>query len=136
MGKRRFRILDTNVLINFWIQFRLWQRSEAEVRAFAQRLIQIYNTDLIASPVRIEFLCGITGSNSPQLWLTFIQAFKSIDEGNVPRADWHEAERIAKRVARHGRPRKLGDCLLKAIALRLNCDIVTADADFERRVLP
>jgi len=136
MGKRRFRILDTNVLINFWIQFRLWQRNEAEVRMFAQRLMRIYNTDLIASPVRIEFLCGITSSHRPQLWTAFIQAFKTIDERNIPRADWEEAERIAKRVSRHGRPRKLGDCLLKAIALRLNCDIVTADSDFEQRVRP
>src|SRR6266481_5202187 len=121
MGKRRFRIPDTNVLINFWLQFRLWQRNEAEVRAFAHRLIRSYNTEFIASPVRIEFLCGVEGHSNLKLWLALLEPFNAIDEGQIPRADWQEAERIAKRVTAHGRRRKLGDCLLKAISTRLNC---------------
>jgi predicted nucleic acid-binding protein len=66
--------------------------------------------------------------------LAFLKPFKVVDEGRIVRQDWDEAERIAKRVHRTGRPRKLGDCLIMAIAQRLNCDVVTADADFGQRV--
>jgi len=136
MGKRRFRILDTNVLINYWRRWRLWQRKESEVTERARRLIEAYNTNLIAFPVRIEFLCGAEGGKHLKLCLAYLAPFDLVDDGQIPRQDWQEAERIAKRVGRKGRRRKLGDCLLQAISLRLNCEIVTADSDFERRVMP
>jgi predicted nucleic acid-binding protein len=136
MGKRRFRILDTNVLINYWRRWRLWQRKESEVTEHARRLIEVYNTHLIASPVRIEFLCGAEGGENLRLCLAYLAPFELVDGGQIPRQDWLEAERFAKRVVRHGRGRKLGDCLLQAISLRLNCEVITADSDFQRRARP
>lgn len=139
MGKRRFRILDTNVLITSWWHWRLWQRKESEVTEHARRLIGAYNTDLIASLVRIEFLCGAKGSENLKLCLAFLAPFRVVDDGQIPRQDrqdWLKAEQFAKHVGRHRRPRKLGDCLLQAISDRLNCEIVTADSDFSRRAIP
>src|SRR5258706_4241842 len=133
MGKRRFRILDTNVLISFWWRSRLWQLKETEVTQWARRLIEVYNTNLIASPVRIEFLCGGQGRENLKLCLAYLHPFDVVDQGQIPRQDWQQAERFAKRIGRQGRPRKLGDCLLQAIAHRLNCEIITADSDFGRR---
>ncbi len=134
MGKHRFRILDTNVLVNHWRCLPPSKRNEAEVTKWARRLIEAYNTNLIASPVRIEFLCGVRSSEELRLSLAYLEPFEPVDQRQIPRHDWEEAERVSKRVPLTGRPRKLGDCLLKAISLRLNCDIVSGDADFERRV--
>lgn len=136
MGKRRFRILDTNVLIHYWHRWRLWEQKETEVANWAPRLIEVSNTNLIASPVRIEFLCGAENSARLKLSLACLDPFEVVDGGKIPRQDWEEAERSAKRFGRHRRRRKLGDCLLRAISDRLNCDVVTADSDFERRLRP
>jgi predicted nucleic acid-binding protein len=135
MGKRRFRILDTNVLINGWHRLPHSKRTNSGVKLWARELAEIYDTDLIASPVRIEFLCGAK-AHELELFRVYLSSFKVIDAGSIPRQDWEEAERIAKRVVNSGRHRKLGDCLLMAISLRLNCDIVSADRDITRRVPP
>ena len=136
MGKRRFRVLDTNVLINHWRLLPLSQRTTGGATKWARRLIEVYNTDFIASPVRIEFLCGVKSSEELKLVMAYVDQFQVVDEGQIHRQDWEEAERIAKRVGWRGCNRKLGDCLIMALSLRLNCDIVTSDRDFERRLPP
>ena len=83
MGKRRFRILDTNVLISFWWRSRLWQLKETEVTQWARRLIEVYNTNLIASPVRIEFLCGGQGRENLKLCLAYLHPFAVVDQGQI-----------------------------------------------------
>src|SRR4029079_1597469 len=108
----------------------------SKATAWAEGLIEVYNTDLIASPILIEFLCGVENGADLVIRLAYLKPFRTIDEGSIPRDDWKEAERIAKRVPPRGGRRKLGDCLIKAISERLNCDVVTADSDFERRIPP
>ena len=136
MGKRRFRILDTNVIINWWRKLPRSQHSVSGVKAWAGQLADVYDTDLIASPVRIEFLCGALNDQELKLFQAYLDTFEAIDGGKMPRQDWEQAERIAKRIVKSGRRRKLGDCLLMAISLRLNCDVVTADPDFTHRIPP
>ena len=136
MGKRRLRILDTNVLIGHLRLLPSTQRKPNQVKKWALELIETYNTNLIGSPVRIEFLAGSNNPDELKLFLAYIEQFEVVDDRQIPRQDWVEAERLAKRIRRGGRRRKLGDCLLQAIALRLNCDIVTADSDFNSRIPP
>jgi predicted nucleic acid-binding protein len=136
MGKPGFRILDTNVLIN---HLRLLAPSGSKPNAakeWARKLIELWGTNLIVSPVRVEFLAGAESSEKLKLYLAYLEPFEVVDERQIPRQDWEEAERIAKRVVVKGRRRNLGDCLIKAISLRLNCETVTNDADFDRRVRP
>jgi predicted nucleic acid-binding protein len=114
--------LDTNVLINHWRRFGEKNRTTDALRSHAEELVELQGTNLIASPVLVEFLVGArTG--------------EVLDKGDIPRQDWQEAERLAKWI-RTNRPRKLGDCLIEAIAKRYNGDIVTGDPDFKWRVPP
>lgn len=133
----RHRILDTNVLINHWRRFdsKGLKRTAGEMKAHAEELIEIQGTNLIVSPVLIEFLAGATSSDELKLYLAFLQPFKNFDNGDIPPRDWKQSERFAKWV-KDGRRRKLGDCLIKAIAERLNCDVITGDPDFKSRILP
>lgn len=133
MGRR---ILDTNVLINHLRLLPPNQRTVAGAKNWAARLIDDYDTDFISSPVLIEFLCGARSGEELEINRAYLGRFRIVDEGNIPRQDWLVAERLAKRVGRNGRRRKLGDCLIRAISQRLRCEIITSDRDFEQRVPP
>jgi hypothetical protein len=55
----RPRILDTNVLINHGWRFGK-NRTAGELKTHAEELIELQGTNLIVSPVLIEFLVGAT----------------------------------------------------------------------------
>ena len=131
------KILDTNVLINHWHRFPGHKdRTPAGLQAHAEELIEVQGTKLIVSPVLIEFLAGALTSNELTLYQAFLAPFEVLDKGNIPRPDWEEARRFAQRIKNKGRKRKLGDCLIQAIASRLNCDVITSDRDIQRRTPP
>jgi predicted nucleic acid-binding protein len=109
-------------------------QTEAECRRYAEELIDFQGTNQIVSPVRVEFLAGATNKNL-KLFVAFLKPFIVLDKQNIPAGDWREAERIAQWV-RTGRDRKLGDCLIEAIAKRLNGDVISSDRDFKLRVPP
>jgi predicted nucleic acid-binding protein len=71
----------------------------------------------------------LAGTNQETLQLTqaFLSEFRVIDAGTIPRSDWESATRRAKRIPRDGKPRQLGDCLIRAIAERLHYDLETFD---------
>ena len=127
------RIFDTNVLIDHFRRLPLSSRNEDSARNWARDLIKAYGSGCIASPVRIEFLCGVRSSSELKRHLAYLRPFRVLDGRDMPRQVWEQAEDIAKRA---GRPRKLGDCLLKATAQHLNYEVVTSDRDFTRRVPP
>ena len=131
----RPRILDTNVLINHWHRFNKQERSANDLRAHAEKLVEFQGTNLIVSPVLIEFLVGARSSEEVEFYKAYLAAFEVLDKGEIPRQVWEEAKRLAQWV-RSGRERKLGDCLIEAIANRYNGDVVSADPDFRRRVRP
>jgi predicted nucleic acid-binding protein len=129
------RILDTEVLISHYNKMTKSKSVEA-VKAHARQLIDIQETKWILSPSRIEFLCGSLSSNELKLYSAYLEPFEVLDEQNIPSQDWSEAERRAQWVKESGRRRKLGDCLIQAIAKRLNAEIVTSDRDFRQRTPP
>lgn len=83
----------------------------------------------------VEILVGARTSEEVELYQAYLEPFEILDRGNIPRADWDEAKRFAQWI-RAGRKRKMGDCLIEAIARRLNADIISADPDFRPRVPP
>ncbi len=134
MARPRPRILDTDVLINHWRGFGKKKRTASEFKTHAKELIESQGTNMIVSPVMVEFLAG---ANREDLGFrkAYLEPFEVLDKGNIPRADWDEAKRFAQ-WTRIGRERKLGDCLIEAIAKRFNGDVVSRDRDFKRRVPP
>lgn len=129
------RILDAEVLISHYNKMTKSRTVEA-VKAHARQLIEIQETNWILSPIRIEFLCGALSSDEFKLYSAYLEPFEVLDKRNIPSHDWSEAERRAKWVKNSRRRRKLGDCLIQAIAKRLHAEIVTKDKDFLLRTPP
>jgi predicted nucleic acid-binding protein len=114
------KILDTNVLINHWHRFPgREERTPASLRAHAEELIEVQGTKAILSPVLIEFLAGALSKNELNLYQAYLGPFEVLDRGEIPRQDWKEAERLAQWIKLDGRKRRLGDCLIQAIASRI-----------------
>jgi predicted nucleic acid-binding protein len=128
------KVLDTNVLLNHWHAFTRGKvRTPSALREHAEALVEREGTNLILSPVEVEFLAGARADELDHT-KAFLGAFYSADEGRVPPQDWEEAKRLA--AWDRGRSRKLGDCLIAAIAKRLKLEIVSRDRDIHPRVGP
>jgi hypothetical protein len=56
------RVLDTNILINFWAKKAGGRRSAditpRDAVAWARELIKLQRTDAIITPIYIEYVCG------------------------------------------------------------------------------
>jgi predicted nucleic acid-binding protein len=133
---------DTSLLIAHWhrcLRGRpLADVSMKEVAAWADALIEIHRTEMICTPVRIEFLCNTSGRDDLKKVQAYLARFRLLDEGNVTREDWARAEENApRRMTDRKSTRQLGDCLIAAIYGRRGYYAVpsaTEDADFVRRV--
>lgn len=126
-------ILDTSVLIQFWHRCRGRLKRlpvEKDAKDWAAQLIARRRSRLIVTPVQLEFLAGATSAEELRLFQAFLSAFTLFDEERTLPVDWQEARRLIQRVPRDGKPRQLGDCLIRAIATRLNCDVVPVDHRF------
>jgi predicted nucleic acid-binding protein len=127
---RRF-VLDTNVLVQHWRRSRSGgapgQVKELQAGVWARRLIDLENTNAIVTPVVLEYLCGVRDQMERGLTRAYLKPFESVDKGRILAADWREAKRLAERVPRNGRPRDFSDCLIKAIATRLNYQVRSFD---------
>jgi len=127
------RILDTCVLVEHWRRSRRNASAPltpANAAGWARHLIALCGTDAIVTPVRVEFIAGTTSGGELQLARSFLGEFHVIDGGHVLDADWQETLRIASRIPRNGRRRQLGDCLIRAIAKRLNHEVYSYDMGF------
>ena len=122
------RLLDTSILIRQWLLERRMTRRRAV--ALAKELIQLKGTNVIASPVVIEFLAGTRNRAELEFARLFLNEFEVADQQAIPARDWEQAQRLAQRVPRDGKPRHLGDCLIRAIAHRLHYDVETLDDRF------
>jgi predicted nucleic acid-binding protein len=129
------RILDSEILIRHDNKMTK-ARTVVAVRAHARQLIDFQETKWILSPIRIEFLCGARDRHEFQLYAAYLEQFEVLDQKNIPARDWSEAERRAQWVKESGGRRKLGDCLIQAIAERLHAEVVTMDRHFRRRTPP
>jgi predicted nucleic acid-binding protein len=129
----RKKLLDTNVLSLQW-QRKGGRRAEGfsteDVNKWAAELIAMHGGAAIVTPVYIEFICGATTQQEMELAKSYLAGFQIADGGDIRRDDWTEADRIARRIPRDGKPRQLGDCLIRAIANRLRMDVVSHDRGF------
>ena len=131
------RILDTNVLINFWHHAlgskRLRDVTRADARKWGKRLLSLHDGDAaLVTPVVVEFLCGVQSSHEMELSQAFLSPFGIADLGAMPPDDWTETRRLAQRVPSDGKPRQMGDCLIRAICNRLRLEVLTAEKRFTR----
>lgn len=132
MARKRI-LFDTSVLIRHWHKSRAESSAPinvAAVEAWARRLIDFYNADAIVTPVIIEVVAGVRNAEELKLTRAYLATFRNIDKGRILVKDWAEARRITERVPRGGRPRDLGDCLIRAIARRLGYTVQSFDAGF------
>jgi predicted nucleic acid-binding protein len=127
------KVLDTNVLINFWHDkagntppAAITKRRAAE---WGRQLIELQGTDALLTPIYIEFVCGKGSAHEVQLAHAFLAGFEMVDGGKIRKEDWEHARRIAERVPRDGLRRQLVDCLIRAICNRLHLEFFT----FEKR---
>ncbi len=128
-------ILDTSVLIDYWRRCRKSERREltpSTVRSWARQLISLRRTNVIVTPVLVEMLAGVSDQKELRLTRAFLSAFRCLEDGEIPIRDWQEAVRLAQRVPSDGKPRHLGDCLIRAIANRFRYRVDTHDKDFPR----
>lgn len=132
------RILDTVILVRHWRESRRGrQRSSiAEAKRWARNLIELRQTNLIVTPVRLEFLAGTRTSEELRLSRAFLAAFTVADQGRIVDEDWQRALALVERIPPDGRPRDLGDCLIRAIADRLHVDVATSDTGMPRSGRP
>jgi predicted nucleic acid-binding protein len=77
--------------------------------------------------VVIEFLCGARDSHELHLFRAFLDQLEVVDNGVVTQADLQKSQHTASRIPKDGKPRNLGDCLILAIASRLDYGILTSD---------
>jgi predicted nucleic acid-binding protein len=130
------RVLDTNKLIRHWKRFKPsgGVKTRDGARAWAQRRIELENTDAIVTPVELELLGGDLNANDRELTVAYLEPYRIIDQGRVPPEDWEYARRLIKRIPKgpSPRPRGLVDCLIRAIADRLNLELWTDDSGVPR----
>lgn len=125
------RIFDTSYLISHWRTFpKTSKRTLENMRLWSEKLIEQYGSRRIVTPVYIEMVAGVTSSAELKLAQAYLASFEIVDEGKIPKEDWDKAKYMAQRVAANGGKRQLGDCLVRAIANRLNCEVLTADRRF------
>ncbi|MGL6097232.1 MAG: PIN domain-containing protein [Fimbriiglobus sp.] len=130
------RVIDTNKLIPRWRGTRPSPgpvRSAESARAAARTWLSLSPNDGILTPVRVEFLAGIRDKDELQWADVFLAEFVLFDGGRVLPEDWQEAERLARRVPRDGRPRGTLDCVILAICNRLNLGFSSDDTGLPRR---
>jgi predicted nucleic acid-binding protein len=131
----RVKIFDTNKLIKQWRQSRkrpLVEYGRADVEGWAQELIRIYQTNYILTPVYLEFVGGVADRHEMELAKLFLGTFVILDGGIIRPEDWTKARQLAERIPPDGRSRGAIDCLIKAITIRLRCDILTDDGGMPR----
>jgi predicted nucleic acid-binding protein len=133
---RTNKVFDTSMLIWAWRTSRGGLRGPVDAgvaEEWARRLIDLYRTDAIVTPVRIEFAAGARDAAESKVFRAYLAMFQNIDGGRILPEDWAEALRLAEWIPHDGRPRQLGDCLIRAIARRLKCDVLTRDTGFPHR---
>jgi predicted nucleic acid-binding protein len=129
------RVLDTNELIDFFWKskgegHRLDEYDESDIMGWARNSIDFRKTDAIVTPVSVELLAGARNSHELRMFRAYLSRFHVVDDGRVLAGDWEEAARLAAWIPHDGKRRQLVDCLIRALAKRLNFAIITRDKRF------
>ncbi|MGB7160694.1 MAG: PIN domain-containing protein [Tepidisphaeraceae bacterium] len=131
----RRRVLDTNVLIRGWHRSAsrpLANASAEDARSWARKIIDLYRSDAIVTPVDIEFRAAARSQHELVLARSFLAVFRIVDDGRVTIDDWSYARRLAEHA--RPKPRQLGDCLVRALSNRAGYDVETLDGTFPRQL--
>ncbi|HUT10885.1 MAG TPA: PIN domain-containing protein [Thermoguttaceae bacterium] len=129
----RKTVFDTSVLIRHWIHCggrSPKNKTLADAESWGRSLVEAHDSNAVLTPVYIEFVAGARSTAELRLAEAYLEQFEIIDNRSILKQDWEEAERLARRVPRSGKPRQLVDCLVRAIANRLNRDVFTLDQTF------
>ena len=121
------RVFDTNYLCGHWHKVRRDVATVSQAKAAGRQLLILHGSDGIFTPVKIEFLAGARDSLELRLFQAYLSAFPVLDNGETPSRDWTETTRIAQRIPTNGKPRQLADCLIRATANRLHCEVLSGD---------
>lgn len=111
-----------------WIEY-----DRATGSAVDRRLTSLITSGGIAvtEPVMMEVLAGARDEPAADRLRRLLSSFDWVPVDAV--ADFEGAARIYRVCRRRGiTPRGLVDCLIAAVALRAECPVLTADADFAR----
>ncbi|MEX0701908.1 MAG: PIN domain-containing protein [Planctomycetales bacterium] len=122
--------MDTSILLTHWHGPRARRRTAEEARAWAEELVRIHRTSFIVSPVYLEFVCGAQSRGELMLAEAYLSVFEVKDNWEIRPEDLRQAARIARRVPADGSRRQFGDCLIRAMANRLKCAVLSFDARF------
>jgi predicted nucleic acid-binding protein len=127
-------VLDTSVLLSWWNQCRSERKgrtiTENQAEGWGKKLSQHQDTTAIVTPVLVEIFGGTTSKYELNLMRAFLRPFLCIDRKRFLPQDWEEAIRMAQRVPRDKKPRHLADCLIRALADRLNHEVLAFDQGF------
>lgn len=127
------RLFDTSFLIDHWRAFPAErERTSEALRDWARQLIETHSTNFICTPVLIEILAGTRNQQDLALHRAYLSEFDVIDQRRIPATDWDKAQQLAQRVPsdREAKARNFGDCLIRAIAERLHCEVLASDRYF------
>lgn len=83
----RQRFFDSTKLITELRKLRPDSR-RADAVQMARKLIEIYDTKAIVSPVEIEVLAGVRDPHDPELTEVFLEQFEVIARQHIPPEDW------------------------------------------------
>lgn len=130
-------VFDTNLLLAHWNARRprrLSDNTPDDAATWARDLIRLRGTDSILTPVYLEFVGGAMNGHEMRLSKAFLDQFAVLDGGVITTEDWKAARRLAERIPWNTGPRPRGavDCLIKAIALRYKCGVITFDKGMPR----
>lgn len=129
------RVLDTSVLISFWRAKtgKTPRPSLEDALEWAKELIDLRNSNTIVTPVLVEFLCGARTNTERELFRAFLAPFQILDNREVAPDDWDCTQKYAERIPRDGKPRELGDCLIKALAEKYRRSVDSLETRFPGR---
>jgi hypothetical protein len=67
-------------------------------RDLAQKLIGLYDSNAIVTPVASEFLAGASKGLQLRQYREFLAHFDCVDRQNILKEDWREASNLAQRI--------------------------------------
>jgi predicted nucleic acid-binding protein len=112
-----------------WIEYDRATESSVDLRL--TELISTSQAVIVTEPVMMELLIGARDDADERRLRRLFARFELA--GFDPTADFEVATRIYQRCRRAGyTPRGLIDCLIAAVAWRVNADLLTTDTDLIR----
>ena len=117
-------LVDSSVWIDYLRGY------ETHARDVLHRTLRDANLPAITEPIAMELLAGASGEDA---WTRIDRLVTGLPLLAInPTLDYRDAALIFRAARRAGRTvRRLNDCLIAAIAIRHDADLVHKDADFD-----